>query len=208
MGDVLLWFSVLTVVAVAATLAVAWVVRRQLERTNRVARAIPTGAPVRWLWTPSGPARLHRRLQQAIAPVDPDGANHAAPKAVGTDILRRDLTREAARVDEWLVWADRIRPRSARRAHLRAAGAEVRAVEGLAHRLLDRAGPPPSPPVSEELRHLAERIAVLEEARREVDHPQRAHDPDTSTSTSSAALARPSSIAEPASSRPAPRSSA
>jgi hypothetical protein len=169
--DVLLWFAVVMITFIVLVVTTALLVRRQLRRTNRVAHRTPTPAPVVWLWSPSTQARLHRRLQVAVAPIDPDGTGSGLPAAPETDALRRGLTDQAAGLDAWLAWSARARPRSVRRAHLRAAALQVAVTEDLAQRLAGRPGNGAGRRAEGELVGLAERIQALEEARAELSGP-------------------------------------
>lgn len=218
------------VVAVLA-IVVAWlltivvtalVVRAHFRRQNRVARATPSPAPVRWLWSPSAPARLHRRLQAAVWPIDPATGASALPTGTSTDELRLGLVEHATSLDSHLA-AMRRAPRPVRRAAVREADDHVRLIEDLSARLEARPAPPPNqdpwatlrrprspavpPPSLAELQH---RICHLEAARAEVARAeapdlrapgrsgpsvQPASEVETVASVSSATFARPSSMA-------------
>jgi hypothetical protein len=54
--------AVITVAVIIPIVAVRW----RLRRRNRVHPKVPSPAPLRWLVTPSAPARLHRRLQTTV----------------------------------------------------------------------------------------------------------------------------------------------
>ena len=53
---------------VAIGIGVGLMVRAVADR-NRLHPAVETGAPLAWCWSPSAPARLHRRLQSALLPL-------------------------------------------------------------------------------------------------------------------------------------------
>jgi hypothetical protein len=216
------------VVVVALTIVAVWVltivitallVRAHLRRQNRVARATPSPAPVRWLWSPSAPARLHRRLQTAVWPIDPATGASALPVGTTTDELRLGLVEHATSLDTHLA-AMRRAPRPIRRAAVRDADGHVRLIEDLSARLEARPPSPPTPrpwvalrpthtplPPPPSLAELRERILQLEAARAEVARveaariappvpaAQPASEVDTVASVSSATLARPSSSA-------------
>jgi hypothetical protein len=120
------WIVALTVVFVVA--------RRRLRRTNRVARSVPSPAPLWWLWSPGAAARVHRRLQSATWPVDPDGGEWSLPTAPMTDGLRADLVATALALDDRLVEV-RHAPRRTRGREVRRVARSVRVLEQLTHRL-------------------------------------------------------------------------
>jgi hypothetical protein len=166
--------AVLLVWGVAA-IAVLLVLRRRWRRQNRVAASCPSPVPVRWLWSPATGARLHRRLQAAVYPIDPARPD-ALPGAVGTDELRHDLTTYAVAVDRALA-ADRGAPRRIRRRQLRARSSEVAVLEDLTARLIGSASPRPPralPCPSPELAELRARVHALQHGRECVDEIERA----------------------------------
>ncbi len=168
MEDLLIWLAITTAIAFLAVAVAVLIALHSLQRTNRVARRSTTPAPLLWIWLPTAPARLHRRLRAAIGPVDPDGPS-GLPSAPRTDELRCELTDRTVELDRWLVWADRVRPRSLRRTHLSGAEVQVAVVEDLAARLCGMEGSGAAHHAEGELADLAEQVLLLEAARRELD---------------------------------------
>lgn len=145
-----------------------------LGRHNRVVTSQPTAAPLSWLWSPTQPARLHRRLRTAAGWVDVD----AAP---ARDHLRSNLLDQAVALDLQVVRAAKA-PRHHRRPLVREAAAQVTEVERLAARIHGLASPTagavgtrpgPDPTVAEHLRRLREHVELLEEATVELSDIER-----------------------------------
>jgi hypothetical protein len=140
----LLLMVVMFAIAVGVVVGVgAW----SLNRRNRLAPGIETGAPLLWIWSPTQPARLHRRLQAAVVPVhtpDPSARRTRATSTTGADAaigavttlddVCRSLTGQAAAVDRDVIQASRL-PRRARRARLRVLQGEVAEIERLTVRV-------------------------------------------------------------------------
>jgi hypothetical protein len=178
-ADVLVILLAVLVTWVVALALVVGLLYRQLRRSNRVATSVPSPAPVRWRWSPSESARLHRRLQVAVWPIDPARPAGTLPAAVGTDELRADLVATAVRADLTLAGVRRA-PGRIRRTTVRAAAREVATIEELCARL--QSAPPPvrrarrpssSRPLPPELDELAERVRCLEYGRAEIDRISR-----------------------------------
>jgi hypothetical protein len=171
-------FLVLLVWLLAFGLLAALTIRHA-GRANRVAAGVRSPAPLRWRWSGSSSARLHRRLQAAVWPIDPTRDHPELPRAVGTDDLRAELVAAAVRTDAGLAEARRA-PSRVRRATVRAASARVSTIEELAARLQSqppparwpRPSPRPGPtgalPTSGDLDGLTERVECLEVGRAEV----------------------------------------
>jgi hypothetical protein len=218
-GDVLLAVTTILLVWLATLIVTALVIRSRLRRRNRVARQVPSSAPVHWLWSPSAPARLHRRLQTAVWTIDPASGTASVPEAAGTDGIRDDLVAHATAIDQYLV-AVRRAPRRIRRSELRITDGHVGIVEDLCARV---GGSPRVEPRTRwstpwvaapgrrvtapwPLLDLRERVLHLEAARSEIERVDRgvygefwpitapaqpASEVDTLTSVSSATLAAP-----------------
>lgn len=171
MSEVVVVTLVVLLVWLATLLSAALLVARRVGRANRVSAAVPSPAPVRWHWTPSRPARLHRRLQVAVWPIDPARPHAEILPAVGTDALRTDLVAIALDTDRHLAIVRRA-PARIRRAAWRDAAHRVLVIEDLAARLRDA----PTPParfrvvrsVPRGLEDLVERMQCLEHGRAEV----------------------------------------
>ena len=70
MLEAILLAILLSVVVVMVLVGVLFgVFSWQLARSNRVVADAPTTAPILWLWSPTQPARLHRRLRSAVRPL-------------------------------------------------------------------------------------------------------------------------------------------
>jgi hypothetical protein len=163
-----------------AVLALRW----RLQRRNRVSPAVKSPAPLRWLYSPSQTARLHRRLQGAVAEIHlaPAHRRRSRPSPDSSvDELRRELEYQAVELDYHLVIAARP-PRSQRGPLLTSLGGQVTEVERLSTRLsrLSRpAGVAPSgwdaaqqPP--EVLARLSDQLDLLDAASDELAEIERA----------------------------------
>jgi hypothetical protein len=119
-------------------------IRWRMARSNRVSPAVRSAAPLRWLWSVTKAARLHRRLRTAVALI------HLAPSrraergergvSLSVDELRRDLEYQAVQLDQHLVVASR-HPRSHRRGLLANLEVQVTEVELLSMRLSSMSRP-------------------------------------------------------------------
>lgn len=122
-------FLVMTVLFVAAMILGG----RALVRSNRVSPKQRTPAPLVWLASPRGGARLHRRLRGAAATAR--AATSALPGAMDVSDLARRLEHDAVVLDHHLVAASRVGPASARRQSLAPIERDVRRVEVAAARV-------------------------------------------------------------------------
>ncbi len=140
---------------------------RLLQRRNRICPSARTGAPLRWLSSPSGAARLHRRLQRAIATGRTAVAARAAD-SVAADVIA-DLERHACAIDAQLVMAERA-PKHQRMRLMRELAAETSEVESLVVRVLrvNRAWDG-SDPSARNLIGVRDRLDALESAVRVLD---------------------------------------
>jgi hypothetical protein len=161
-----LWM-LMSIVLVLAALGVAFgVFSWQLQRRNRVDPHTETLAPLLWLWSPTQPARMHRRLQRAAVPLRViDAQDGTAPPRrrtrrsttpeppVGSAAgLRRSVMAQAVELDRQVAITAR-QPRPVRRQALRALGAQVTTLEATTARLVrlhvqasaPPAGPRPAP---------------------------------------------------------------
>ncbi|MCU0310329.1 MAG: hypothetical protein MUE36_05235 [Acidimicrobiales bacterium] len=163
-----------------AVLALRW----RLQRRNRVSPAVKSPAPLHWLYSPSQTARLHRRLQGAVADIHlaPAHRRRSRPTTESSvDELRRELEYQAVELDYHLVIAAR-HPRSQRRPLVASLDSQVAQVELLSARLsrLSRpAGVAPSgwdaaqqPP--EVLARLSQQLDLLDAASNELAEIERA----------------------------------
>ena len=81
-----------------ALMTTVGLIRWRLRRRNRVDPAQPSAAPLRWLASPTEPARLHRRLRTIahVGIVNPEIDEHATAEIV-TVASRLDHRRRAGR---------------------------------------------------------------------------------------------------------------
>jgi len=182
MRQVLIWTSAFFVTWVAIAMLALVVLRWRLHRMNRVSPAMRSPAPIVWLWSPTQPARLHRRLRTATAEI------HLAPSrrrretsSLSVDDLRRELEYQAVELDHHLVTASR-HPKAQRRSLLRQLQGQVAEVERLSVRLarMQRAPGSPSsgwalttePP--EVLAHISQQLDLLDQAQEELTEIERA----------------------------------
>jgi hypothetical protein len=157
-------------------------VRWRLARSNRVSPAVKSPAPLRWLWSLSRAARLHRRLQAAVAMI------HLAPSrrvrespSLSVDELRRELEHQAVELDQHLVVAAH-HPRSHRRGLLRSLDLQVTEIEALAVRLSGMIRPDGSPAsgwarpeaTPEVLERIGTQLDLLDAAQDELSQIERA----------------------------------
>jgi hypothetical protein len=157
-------------------------IRWRLARSNRVSPAVRSAAPLRWLWSMTKAARLHRRLRTAVALI------HLAPTkrpergvSLSVDELRRDLEYQAVQLDQHLVVASH-HPRSHRRGLLANLDAQVAEVEKLAIRLSSLSRPDgtpasgwqatPAPP--EAFERISGQLDLLDAAQAELTEIERA----------------------------------
>lgn len=172
----ILWFLItMTVLAVLVATGVA-LFSRNLARANRVHPDLDTPAPLLWLWSPTAPARLHRRLKGAVAPIGvpmrPRKRRKATPPPHAE--LAEQLTVQAVELDRYVVGAARL-PRPQRRVALVDLQRQVHEVEALSRRVrtlqweTGRPAPGAGPTTpSEALDDLGRRIDALEGAHEEV----------------------------------------
>jgi hypothetical protein len=143
--DLVLWFLLTLTLLVALAGAAIAVFSWQLNRANRVAPDVETLAPMVWLWTPTQPARMHRRLRAAVAPVHdnvpkpvkkrPLKRPTQPPPSSPTADLSRTLVDQAVTLDQWIVNAARM-PRPQRRVQMRSLQPQVIEVERLSARIV------------------------------------------------------------------------
>jgi len=162
----------ITVLSLVLTLVLVLVGVRGLHRRNQVSPDHAGDAPLKWLWSPAGAARLHRRLRAAISVTRVVRTRHARdadpPRAVD---LAREVEIEAATLDRQLTLIGRLHVGERRRLMPQLA-AEVRRVEQVASRLsmldVDAAAAVRLPQERSAMEDLAERLDQLEESHREL----------------------------------------
>jgi len=174
---------------------------RLLHRRNRISPSARTGAPLHWLSSPSGAARLHRRLQRAISTGRLALAARAAD-GVAVDVMV-ELERHACAIDTQLVIAERA-PKPHRARLLRELAAETAEVESLVVRVLrvNRAWDGSSPS-ARNLMGVHDRLDALEQAVGVLDGIDRLPEIDCPPAGQVEAAARFDTRTNPSSTRPA-----
>jgi hypothetical protein len=183
MKDVVLWALAFLATWIVLLVVVATLLRWRLQRRNRVSPAVKSPAPVRWLWSPRAPARMHRRLQHAVADI------HLAPSRrspynsqVSVDDMRRELEYQAVELDHHLVIAAR-HPARQRRHLVRSLEEQVSEVEQLSVRLSRLSERPEGTPSSgwdvtrqppEVLADIGRQLDLLDAAQEELTAIERA----------------------------------
>ena len=225
-GAILLILMLMVVVTAVIFGVLAGVGAWSLNRRNRLAPDIETGAPMHWLWAPTQPARLHRRLQRAVAPVHEPApkerrrnrAAHAPPMDVvigpasTIEDVCRAITGQATAVDREVVQVARL-PRRARRSKLRLLQGEVTQIERLTVRVHEQRAAQARPATigdaprtrGEALGHLDQHLDAIADAHAELHAIERANgldDPDRILDAIHRGDAAP--VGPPAGARPAP----
>jgi len=177
----LIVFVTWVVLLAAAVATLRWALRR----SNRVDPSRATAAPLAWLWSPTEPARLHRRLRTAVRasqPLTPDRRSERGP-SLSVDELRRDLAHQAALIDDRVVLAAR-QPRHARRSQLYELRRQVAALEALSVRIA-ALGRPDGAPASgwdespeAAIARIGHTLDLLDDAHRELSELERCAHPD------------------------------
>ena len=183
MRDVLLWLLAFIATWIVLLVVVATLLRWRLQRRNRVSPAVKSPAPISWLWSPRATARLHRRLQGAVADI------HLAPSRRSTyrgpasvDELRRELEYQAVELDHHLVIVAR-HPRGQRRSLVRSLDGQVTEIEALSVRLSRLSARPEDTPASgwdvtrqppDVLSGIARQLDLLDAAQEELTAIERA----------------------------------
>ena len=148
MKDVVLWLLAFLATWIVLLVVVTTLMRWRLQRRNRVSPAVKSPAPITWLWSPRPPARMHRRLQLAVAEIQLAPSRRSplsGPASV--DDMRRELEYQAVELDHHLVIAAR-HPRRQRRLLVRSLDEQIADVEQLSVRLSRLSGRPPGTPAS------------------------------------------------------------
>jgi hypothetical protein len=174
-----LWTSAFLITWIALAMLAFVILRWRLHRSNRVSPAMKSPAPIVWLWSPTQPARLHRRLRTATREIHLSPAHKKAGPSLSVDELRCELEYQAVELDHHVVAAAH-HPRAQRRSLLRQLDTQITEVERLSVRLsrLSRpAGTPASgwdaqPP--EVLERISRQLDLLDEAQDELTEIERA----------------------------------
>lgn len=154
MTEVLVVLAAVAAFGVCGLMTAVGLARWRLGRRNRVDPKVASPAPLRWLASPSEPARLHRRLR-AISRV-----GIADPEI--DDAATVEIVTVAARLDRRAVIVASC-PAADRRHHLRTLRAEVAELDELTRRL--------ARPLSGPVGHRAEidTLRLLADARDEIE---------------------------------------
>ena len=181
MRGVLIWVLAFLATWVVLLAVVITILRWRLHRRNRVSPAVKSPAPLTWLWVPTRPARLHRRLRGAVADIHlaPSRRPHSGPN-LSVDELRRELEYQAVELDHHLVIAAR-HPRRQRKTFIRSLDEKVGEVELLSVRLSRLSGRPEDTPssgwdrqVPEVLAQIGQQLDLLDVAQEELTAIERA----------------------------------
>ena len=162
MTEVLVVLAAFAAFGICALMTTVGLVRWRLRRRNRVDPAQPSPAPVRWLASPSEPARLHRRLRTVahVGIVNPEIDEHATAEILAV----------ATRLDSRTVLAA-AGPSRERRHQLHALRTEVGQLEQLAGRLARPLTGPAGPAELDTLQLLADARDEVEQLDR-TGHPE------------------------------------
>jgi hypothetical protein len=183
MRQVIIWSLAFFVTWIAIVTLAIVVMRWRLQKANRVSPAMRSPAPLTWLWLPTEPARLHRRLRTATTEIHlaPSRRSRETSSSISVDDLRRELEYQAVELDHHLVAAAQ-HPRTQRRALLRQLHGQVSEVEHLSIRLSRMTRMPgspssgwdvePGPP--EVLAHISQQLDLLDQAQEELTEIERA----------------------------------
>ena len=168
MFEWLVFFLAFCGIVLAGCAGLAYAVLRLLGVRNRVVAGHRSPAPLSWLASPDGAARLHRRLQRAMAMAQVAMHGRSSDE-LGLQAIVLELQGRALELDQQLVIASRA-PRVARRRMLRELHSEIAEVELLVQRTV-RMGRAwiGSAPSERGLAAVRERLELLETSLRELD---------------------------------------
>lgn len=141
MGKIVMFTLIWLITWAVLVTIVGAVVRMQVLKANRVDPSVPTRVPTLWLWSPSRPARLHRRLRASVSVLNVSLAPRttapgATPPSGSLDAMRASVIDQAVQADCALGAAYRLR-RPARRHALDQIEALVVEIERLTARIID-----------------------------------------------------------------------
>lgn len=167
----------LTIVLVSlAFVATVGVFSWQLNRSNRVDPEVATPAPILWLWSPTQPAKLHRRLRGAVRPlVVPTRRGRKAPPLPPHAELGRTVSSQAVAIDRQIVAVSRT-SRQNRRRQLHAITPHVVEIERLSLRLVHQQRMATQPAnIGGPHRHAPSTVEVLTDVGSRLDRLDEAH---------------------------------
>lgn len=180
------WFLVLLFVVLLAPVTLffgaAFVAASSMRRANRLLPGRPqVSPPLRWLWSPSSPAMLHRRLRNAcqlvasLAMPPPSRKRWRRPRhepGDGIAELATEVLQEALVLDGQVVTASRFAHGLPRTQAMTALDYQVRAVEDAARRVHQLAARRAQlARLQEGVLSLDQRIAAMEAALAELAPP-------------------------------------
>jgi hypothetical protein len=165
MDDLVVLVLVTTAAAAACTAVAVSLVIWRLRRRNRVSPRVKSQAPLWWLWSPSRPARLHRRLRSAVSAAR-YGVDQSGPDSPIADLVA-ELERQAVVIDRQLVTAAQS-PSSIRYRLLNPLTGQVRDFERIVERVLSEATAAAGESPQAALGRVTERLDALESARDEI----------------------------------------
>ena len=158
-------------IGVAAFVAVSVLFVRSLRHSNRVGVRGKSSAPLRWLFDPSGSARLHRRLRRVVASVRPWLPRRTRRNEEQSPIalMASDIELHAVVLDRDVVTASRA-PSSHRRMLLTELTEQIVGLESLAARVvtLGSAQHQLTEPTREAIARMNMQLDALEEAHDEI----------------------------------------
>lgn len=154
--------------AIVLMVALARSGTRQLEKSNEVVPGVASRAPTSWGGEHTPEARLHRRLGAAVRALPRDDVNVLEARIA--------IEQVALAIDDQLVTVAAL-PERVRAAPLAQVEAAVEALEnGVATVAANELGQQGAAAVEAALAQLNERVALLAEARAELDPPPAAAD--------------------------------
>lgn len=163
MRDVIVLLLVVVTVLLIGGLTLSAVGLWWLRFRNRVGRHVPSDAPLHWLWSPTPPARLHRRLRAAVRI-----SERAVKRSKALAPVSAELVDQAVVTDADVVVASRL-ARAQRRGRLTALTTHVDTIEQLALRVSELAH-------RRELALPADGRGALEALEERIDLVEQAHD--------------------------------
>ncbi len=180
MGELVIALTILVVVWLAVLTAAVGYLAWRLQRANRVHPAHRTPAPLPWLWSPTQPARLHRRLRTAVQATTATAPTRSADRGPSTSVdeLRGELEHHAVQLDQQVVVASR-QPKPYRRDALHDLRLQVAQLEQLSVRLSGLRRPDGTPvsgwdeTTPEALARIAGHLDLFDEANRELTEIER-----------------------------------
>jgi hypothetical protein len=136
-GNVLLVVGVSAALLVAGVITMTLMIWRAMRRRNEVSPSHPVRPPLRWLASPEAPARLHRRLREAVVVMRrtvPERRRRRRRESSTLELLAAQIETHAVSLDHELFLVARLRGPDGTEARRKVA-AQVTELERIAHRL-------------------------------------------------------------------------